>query len=632
MTILPSGFCTDISADPALVFVSGGYDTFVTLAQESYALAIDETNALNGFTVTPINSNVSFNFDGQLTPFQMPARPILPLEALTFMDPGTPGEPPAFVPEIPDGEDAPVFNEAAPVISIGAKPATPNVPAPVPPANPATPIFPVKPDYLLPEVPTFESLNLPTMQALLLPEFQGERPTLGDLELSQEWSFNPEAYSSQLMTDLQAKISLWLQGGTGLPPSIERALFARSIDRVEEGAARDIQTATEVHSSKGFTEPNGPLNTRVNEVVIANKQARNLKENELTIRFHEEELVNIRQALERGIALEGVTVDLHVKEQAMLLDAAKFLRETEIAVINVKVQAFNAQVTLYQADAQVLESLIRAELAKVEIYRAQLEGEKTKGELNLQRVQLYAEQLRGIEILAQFYKTQVEAVGVEVEANRQVILTYQAQVDGYGKRWDAFRSQLDAYRAEIEGQKVRGEIFESQTNAFATRVTAWDRTQQTRFDRERLRTQQHDQSLNVWKGLLELAQFNIQKETSRIASVAQTIDAQARIYQADAAVATAASAATDRSFELGLRKEESRTSVALKNGEININQAVQLAQLLLRSKETRAQVLGQLSASTMSAINFSAGLSSSRSKGESCSTSVNWSGEVADLE
>ena len=104
------------------------------------------------------------------------------------------------------------------------------------------------------------------------------------------------------------------------------------------------------------------------------------------------------------------------------------------------------------------------------------------------------------------------------------------------------------------------------------------------------------------------------------------------MYQADAVVETAASAAVDRTFELGLRKEEARTNVALKQAEININQAIQLQSLLLRSKETRAQVLGQLSASTMSAINFSAGVSSSRSKGESCSTSVSWSGEAEDLE
>lgn len=625
-------FCQNDTPDPALIFVSGGYDIFVDLAQQSYQLAIDETNALNGFTVTPLSFNVDFNFSGQLAQFQRPQRPVLDLQGLEFQDPGTLADPPAFVPEIPDLVSAPTFDVEAPELAFGARPATPTVPVPVAPADPGVPSMPVSPDYVLPDVPTFEELNIPSAPTITLPTFQGDRPTLGDLSLTGDWNFSPEAYASEVLPELQAKIREWLQGGTGLPPAIEQALFDRATGRLEEGSVRDLQTAAEIHSSKGFSQPNGILDGRVTEIIIANKKARNEQGRDLTILYHQEELVNIRGAVEKGIALEQVTVNLHIQEQELIFKAASFLRESEIAVINVKVQGFNAQVQAYQADAQVFETQIRAALAAVEVYKAQLEGERVKGELNVQKAQIYESQIRGLNALAELYRTRIEAVKTEVEANRQVILTYQAKVEAYGKRWDAFRSELDAYRADIDGQKARGEIFESQTRAYATRITAWDREQQTLFDRERLRTTQHDQELRVWDGGLRLLAANLEKEGRRISAVAQSIDAQARMYQADAAVETAASAAVDRTFELGLRKEEARTNVALKQAEININQAIQLQSLLLRSKETRAQVLGQLSASTMSAINFSAGVSSSRSKGESCSTSVSWSGEAEDLE
>lgn len=51
---------------------------------------------------------------------------------------------------------------------------------------------------------------------------------------------------------------------------------------------------------------------------------------------------------------------------------------------------------------------------------------------------------------------------------------------------------------------------------------------------------------------------------------------------------------------------------------------------LTEIKKAKAQISGQLAASTMSAVNYSAGVTSSVSKGQQCSTSFNFSGEVGD--
>ncbi|MGD9643799.1 MAG: hypothetical protein AB7V08_13800 [Elusimicrobiales bacterium] len=629
--VIPSSFCTDPSTDPALAFVSGGYDTFVNLARDSYELAIEQTNALNNFEVQPLEFNVSFNFDGQLAPFQRPIKPELNLDGLNFQDPGTVAAPPTFEPGDIPLEDAPTFDQEAPLLAFGAKPAAPAIVAPTMPAL-NEPTIPLEPDYVLPEVPTFEQLNLPTPPSIALPTFTAVAPTFNVPDLTQEWSFNPEEYASGLLDATKAKILEWYQGGTGLPEAIEDALFDRAMGRVDQGNTADLQLARDIHSSLGFTEPNGLLNGRVMVVMQKGKDERAKFSRELTIRFHEEELVNMRQAVQQGIALEQVLINLHVEEQRLLLSAAQFLRESEVAVLNARVAIFNAQLSAYQTEAQVLEARIRAELAKVEVFKAQIEGERVRGEINEQRVRQYEAQIRAVQAMADFYRTRVEAVQAETEINRQRVLVFQAQTDAFAKRWDAYGRQLDAYRADIDGQKAIGEIYESSARAFASRVNAFDVSQRTRYERERLRVTAHGQQLQAWRGQLDVLLALIQKEQGRISSVAQSVDAQARMYQADAAVETAASAATDRSFELGLRKEEARTSVALKQAEVKIQEAIQLLQVLLRARETQAQVIGQLSSSAMSAVNFSAGLSSSRSKGESCSTSVSWSGEATDLE
>ena len=52
----------------------------------------------------------------------------------------------------------------------------------------------------------------------------------------------------------------------------------------------------------------------------------------------------------------------------------------------------------------------------------------------------------------------------------------------------------------------------------------------------------------------------------------------------------------------------------------------------LEKVRAQAQVLAQLAASALSAMNFSASVSSGRSQSVGCSTSFNWSGEVPDYE
>ena len=117
----------------------------------------------------------------------------------------------------------------------------------------------------------------------------------------------------------------------------------------------------------------------------------------------------------------------------------------------------------------------------------------------------------------------------------------------------------------------------------------------------------------------------------RIGGQAQRADALSRIYTADAGVETAASAATDRTFQLGLERENASVNAALKAAEIRIQENIQLLSQLMDSRRTQAQVMSQLAASAMSAMNFSASVSSARSATRSCATSVTWTGEAPDL-
>lgn len=624
-------FCTDISADPAVVYVADGHYTFKNLAERTYNLAVQQASQLSGFTALPTTFNVDFAFDGQLTPFQRPTAPTFDPRDFLLEVPPTPGQAAAFVPREVTISPPPTADLTAPVLSYGERPSTPTVVAPTPPPRPSNLVIPDAPDYVMPALPTFEELRLPTVPAIRLPSFEGHRPQFVEPPLNENWSFSPQAYVSELLPKLQAKVGAWLAGESALPPAIERALFDRGRSRIVVEMAVEVEQAYEEFGARGFSQPPGMLAARVDGIRQAGQNRIAEFNRDVTIKAYDETLANMRLALQQGIALEGLATNLHMQEQGLLLQSAQFLRETSIAILNARISVFNARMQAYQTDAQVFAEHIRAELAKVEVFRAQIEGERARGEINEQRARVYAEQVRALGVLADFYRTRVQAVESQAAVERSIIDRYRAEVDAYGTRWDAYGKEWDGYRAAVEAENSKVTVHRNLVDAFASRVQAYGTEQNTRIESERLRIAQHGQELETYRADLQRFGQLLDAQQARLQAASTKVNAEAAIFNAQANVEQAASAAGDRSFQLGLERARANVDTQLKAAEIRVQENIQLTSLLLDVRKMLAQVFGQLAASSMSAVNYSASLSSGRSDSKSCSTSLSYSGEAADL-
>lgn len=624
-------YCPTLSADPAVLFASGGYNVFMDLAPRAYEEAVRQANSLNNYIIRPVDFTASFDFEGQLTPFQRPQRPVIDLSQFMFHADTSVPNAPGFLPNSPTITPIPEADLTAPAIAFSARPDTPIVVAPEAPPRPTALVVPTLPDYTLPPTPTLIELNLPAVPNIVIPAFDSPRPTFIDPELSNTFNFTPEAYTSALFDSTKDRIQRWIDGEGVLPAAIEQALFGRGRSRIEVETRREIDASIDQWGNRGFTEPGGVLNARIIEL-RQNAQDKKAELNrDLTIRMAELALDNMRFAITQSLAAEQLASSIHLEEQRILLAAVTFQRDTAIAIVNVKVAIFNARMQAYQTDATVFAERIRGALAQVEVYRAQIEGEKAKGEINEQRVRVYVEQVRTLNAMADFYRAQVEGVKAQADVQRSVIESFKAEVEAYGARWDAFGKEVEAYKAMVEAENVKSGVHRNLVDAHVARVSAWSTQNNLNFDKERLRIAGHSQSLLAWRGLLDRMLGLVQAENGRIAAVAQGADAQARIYTADAAVESAASAASDRSFQLGLEKEVQEVQAALKQAEINIQQNIQLTQIQVEVRKTLSQVMSQLASAAMSAMNFSASVSSSRGESKSCSTSVSWSGEAPDL-
>jgi hypothetical protein len=624
-------WCPDLSGDPAIMAVGEAHTKFRARGDQTYEIAVANLDALNQVQWPDPTFTISFDFDGQLTPFHRPAKPVLDEAALEFRDPGIAiGPAPAFD-EVPVVfEDAPQVDAQPPSLVFGAKPTAPAISAPPPPPAAAPISMPDAPDYVLPAVPTMETLNLPDAPAIVIPEFQGERPVFIEPPFNEDWTFEATPYTQTLVQTLTDTLRPMIVGSPALPALIEDLLYNRGRSRIELETGRAIDAAFADTGGRGFSEPQGVTFGRVAELRQGGQNAMAEVTRDILIKQIEESLANQRLAIAQGAALEGTLIQLHLEEQRILLGAAQFQRESALAVLNFRIQVFNARLQAYQTDAAVLRDQIQARLAQIEVFRAQIEGERARGEINEQRVRMYVAQLQGVQTMAEFYRQQVEAVKVRGDIDMQAIERYRAEVQAYAARWDAHATEWRGYIAGVEGESKKVDMFRAMVDAQTKNVDAWETKGTFAIRREELRMAQHSKKLEVWGAGLRQLDTMLGAERARLAAVGQSADAKARIYTAEATVEQAASAASDRSFELGLAKERAHLDAQLQTAQAQIQKALGILAQYVEVQRAKAQISSQLAASTMSAVNYGASLSSGRSSSKSCSQNFSFQGEIAD--
>lgn len=616
--------------DLAQVLVDSAHTQFMARGTQTYNQAINSFNAMDNITIAPYEFSVTFDFDEQLAPFMRPVRPTLNSAAFNLQMPAAPGPAPGFTPNHLTFMTAPELDIPVPTLTYGPRPETPVIPLPLAPPPPGAIEIPVGPDYVLPPVPTLEQLKLPTAPTITLPVFEAERPVWVDPPFNESWTFDPKAYESVMLDRLVAALDPMLQANQALPQHIEDAIFQRGRSRIEVETQRAAEQAYAEFANRGFSEPAGMLAGRLMEIRQAGANQVAEVSRDVAIEQFKATLENLRFAIVQGAALEGVFIQLHIEDNRVALQAATFLRESAIAVLNARITVFNARQQAYAVEAQVFETRIRAVLSTIEVYKAQIEGELARGQVNEQRVRLYEGLLRGVNVLVDIYRARMEGVKVRTEADRNMVERFKAEVDAYDSRWRAHVAEMQAWGTGIEAEGKRADVARTLADIKMKQVDAWSATNSNLIEQERLRLQQHGQQLQAWDGSLRTFLARIEAERARLGAVAQHADAQARLYTADAAVEQAASAATDRSFELGLARARAFVDTQLRHAELMITQLKGMVDQAIAIADSKARVASQLAASTMSAVGYSASVSSGHSRSSSCSTSFSFAGEIAD--
>lgn len=329
-----------------------------------------------------------------------------------------------------------------------------------PPVSPAEPTFDT-----LPSAPQIIDPIVPTLLEISIPDFVSTTPDRGFTSTVPIFDLPaltvPEIvnlandYTSALNDAIRAKLlSNIANGGTGLSPTIETAIFNREAERDALALQDAIDKTTSQWAKLGFTLPDGSLTAPLSELNTAYLNKRLDTSRDISIKQAELEQENLKYSLQYATSLEIKMIDVAESYANRALDASKATVTTLIQLYNSNLEAFKAKVTAYRDEAEAYRAVLQAKAVEVEVYRAKIEGQKLIGEINRQDVDLYNAQWEGQMNRVRVFEAQIRANSAQIEQAKLLIERYASQVQAFATRSNVYISQynadITAYKASID--------------------------------------------------------------------------------------------------------------------------------------------------------------------------------------
>lgn len=526
-----------------------------------------------------------------------------------------------------DIPDAPV----AMPINIPEAPTMASIPVPDRPYINTNVKIPGAPDIDMPEMEALENLNIPDFEFPELPTFDEKPPSAYGITVPDvfiNWS-EPE-YKSEVLDDLQAEVRRMMQGGTGLPAAVEDALFARTRERTSAETERAVQEAVDSWAGRDFSMPPGML---VKQASVAREQGRLQAaetNRDIMVEAAKWEIENLRFAVEQGLALEQITANLFENMTARLFEAAKFQAEAKIQVFDAQVSLFNAQNTAFETLAQVYRTKLDGAISKLTAYKTAIDGQVALGQINQQKVDVFKAKLDAVQSNVEVYKAVMSGAKTRSDVIKSQFDAYRSDIQAYSEQIGAEKVKFDAYESRVKAESAKTDILDSQARAYASTVQAVSnkadikvKGAQLKMDAARTKVTKFLSDVDAFKARLEASLSQVQYVTTAYNSQVEGWKAQASASVADAEMQS-------RFADMNARTNIAYSEMQISEYTAKMNDAVQQAQVALESAKAMGQYTAQLAAGAMSAAHVSASIggtgsaSTTESSTDSVSTNHNY--------
>jgi len=469
--------------------------------------------------------------------------------------------------------------------------------------------YPTEPITILPTVPTLLSLNIPTALSINLPTFDLAFPTSNLAVPDITFNFSEVNYSDTLLTNVKNTLIARLQGGTGLNPVVEQAIWDRGRDRENRQSLMAERTLLIERGQTGLSRPSGATSSALAAIVQETQGKLIELSREIMIKQAELEQENLKQTIQQTISLEDILIRQYNNVIQRSFEVAKYTQDVLIEIFKAKVGLYNTQVEAFKSYTVAYTSKVQSELAKVEIFKAQIDAEKLKGDINEQSIRTYVAQIDAVKTNVELYKALVETVSVKLQAEAIKVGIYKTEVEAYGEGVRAKASEYSMYSEQLKGEMAKVEIYNSKVNAFATRIQAY--STQSEVNNKIAETSVDIQELNIKKYQADVDAFSkqVQSEQLMYQSAVDLYKGQSALYLADIGLSEANANMAIKNSENIIQQNKYASDVSIANANMTLQSLIASYGATLEGKKAAGSIYSQLSASALSAINVSTSLS-----------------------
>lgn len=551
--------------------------------------------ALDAVTLTSISApSTAFPTDGSLAP----ASP-----SITIFDPGAPASPslPAYtysegaMPELPQ-------LEALSTISL---PAAPDVWTP-----------PSTPDMLSISVVPFGGVDMHTDWA----ERLSNPPA--DLSLAAPTAFVsplPNRYDSGLLTDITNLLRARAQGGTGLAPAVEQAIWDRDRARVAAAAAAQVAEVTRNAEARGFAMPTGAFLAQLREAQVTQLGKTVEASHDIAIKQADLEQKNAQHAIEQGIALEGRLIEYVNSIEQRTFDAAKFAASNGVEIYNALVSGYRAVLEKYTSYANVYRSLIDAEKTKVEVYQAQIEAEKTKAEINRSLIEQMRAQIDVRNAFISLYKAQLEGVQAQLSVDKMKIDAFGSRIQAYTAQVNAETTRVEAFKAKVQSNVAQADLYKTQVEGYAATINAGVAKAQAEANI-------YDTSVRAFTSKVQAFGTRVQAESERVKALVSIEELKLGSDKLKVEAAASKNQVTIEEFRAIVQQYEATKQIAMSQAKLLSDNYMAIKGIVTEAAKVSAQVNAQLAASAYGTVHAGAQISGS----DSTSVGFSYSGDTND--
>ena len=314
------------------------------------------------------------------------------------------------------------------------------------------------PDIPLPTIPSFVEDVEFTIDAPVIPQF----------------SHAEQIYTSELLENTSTKLMYdMLNGGYGIEPADEQALWGRAYDResrLMDAKVRDVANET---AAKGFVAPAASYYQRVNDVRRAFAEKMSDLSRDIAVKRADLFVENRKFTIQESQKLEGLLSTIYGAHMERALKAQVSSIEMAAAVYSIKASELNARISLIKTKADVYETQLKSVMAPIEVAKARLEGAKLQSSIKRDTIDIYKARVDAASQFVQMQRARLEAYISKLQAEKTKLELYKLRVEAYSARAQAKSVELQAYKARIEGDVAQLQGFESEVKAHASLVDVY---------------------------------------------------------------------------------------------------------------------------------------------------------------